>query len=458
MSFIFTLLENKTAKILLSALLLGTVSIFVVPRSVLGATGITQVAVSVNSAGTVAHFHFPCTIPPDTVFTFIYPGSNGADNTLDCGVWDDVILDISSFATTSNGSIYAFFDNGDSFVTLRNGSSPISGQYQYYSKIDYDLGVFSSSGGLLVDDFTHFETVTPPDNSFFSFPSGTIDVGYTGVLGENDFNSGSRVVLCVENGDTFLQNLGGSCVNNQFLQASFFLDVQDLVNSGLFSFDTTLSALPLGRYYITATIQKGSNCFLGFCFASETVLATSTRFLVGTTTVADLLVQQRIDFDNGLNVATTSALSINCSLLQFDFFQCSTNLAILLFLPSQSEQDSFINGLRSGVLTHFPLGYITDFVDIVSTTTTRDLVVLQATVPPGIPGAGASITLDLAHSLDFILNATSSSFISGFATSSATFYEITSGYWRIFVYIMALFYVLSRILGSFANVHTKKTI
>jgi len=87
-------------------------------------------------------------------------------------------------------------------------------------------------------------------------------------------------------------------------------------------------------------------------------------------------------------------------------------------------------------------------VEIFTSSTTSALPVLSATVPSGIVGTGSHIDLDLNHSLDFILNADIGSFSNESASSTKTFYEFTSRYWDIMVYMALAFYILRRILGG----------
>jgi len=117
-----------------------------------------------------------------------------------------------------------------------------------------------------------------------------------------------------------------------------------------------------------------------------------------------------------------------------------------LLIPDSGYLFDSLSNFRDNVSTHFPLGYLTDFIGIMSTTTTSSLPVINATIPDGVIGSGAHIDLDLSHSLDFILYATSSFSGSG-ASTTATFYDITSYYWNIICYIALAFYLLSRIVG-----------
>jgi len=119
-----------------------------------------------------------------------------------------------------------------------------------------------------------------------------------------------------------------------------------------------------------------------------------------------------------------------------------------MFIPDQELITETLTNFRENALNRFPLGYANDFVNILSTTTTRSLNVISGTLPTGIAGAGSSINLDLTNSLDYVLNATTSQFTNSSASSTETLFTITNRYWSWVVYFFTVMYLLSRILGS----------
>jgi len=122
-----------------------------------------------------------------------------------------------------------------------------------------------------------------------------------------------------------------------------------------------------------------------------------------------------------------------------------TDCLAFLFIPDANYLNGTINNFKTNVSTHFPLGYITDFLSILSTSTEGTLTVIDATLPML---GGPHVHLSIANVLDPLLNATTSQFTNESAPSTDTFYEITSHYWNILVYIGTLLYLLGRILGS----------
>jgi len=143
------------------------------------------------------------------------------------------------------------------------------------------------------------------------------------------------------------------------------------------------------------------------------------------------------------NPATTtiSTLYINTN---FSASQCVS----ILFTPNGDLINMYVDKFRAGLTTHFPIGYVTDLVTILATTSSSTLTVIDATVPPFIAGTGARINLSLNGVLNPILNATTSRYVNASASSTQTFYQITSYYWNLILYILCAFYIFRRILGK----------
>jgi hypothetical protein len=115
-----------------------------------------------------------------------------------------------------------------------------------------------------------------------------------------------------------------------------------------------------------------------------------------------------------------------------------------LLYPDPAQVDLNIQTLRNDFLVRVPIGYLTRFIELVSSSSTVPLVVLDATLPSVLPGGGSSVRLDLSHALDPIFGAT----VGIYGTSTQTFYEVTSYYWNIIVGLLFLFYVVRRVVGS----------
>jgi hypothetical protein len=127
----------------------------------------------------------------------------------------------------------------------------------------------------------------------------------------------------------------------------------------------------------------------------------------------------------------------------FNMIECLKDL----LLPVSDSLVPILQSIKDSFVTRFPFGYVTDFVTTVTSTATSSLPVISATIPSGIAGAGSHIDLNLAHSLDFVLNATTSQFANVSASSTETFYDITNRYWSYICYMLFGLYLVGRIIS-----------
>ena len=220
---------------------------------------------------------------------------------------------------------------------------------------------------------------------------------------------------------------------------------------------STSAFTQIGKYTGRYTIEKPLFSFLGISIGSQVLATKSVTFVVGTSTA----IEQLLDNTFIENATSSQAIKDHCNILvSFDFFDCSIGVVSFFFTPSPSVISTFVSGLQENVLNRFPVGYMTDFVGIIATTTTQSLTVINATIPSGIMGSGSNITLDLTGVLDPILNATSTRYNNVSASSTETLFTITNRYWSYILYLLALFYILSRIVGIhlFGRLHHNKKI
>jgi len=229
---------------------------------------------------------------------------------------------------------------------------------------------------------------------------------------------------------------------------------EDITDSGLFSFSTT-TPIGEGNYEIYASLTRHW-LIDGTEYDSE-----HHQFIVGQGTFLGTINQNIADdlntFWGNQTATSTEGYASHCSPIKAsDTFGITynTDYSIIscmafLFVPDSSEVYETISQLKENVLTHFPLGYFTDFITLISSTTPKSLNILEATIPNSLPCSGCYIHLDLDNSLDMLLNATSGPYISATEDDTRTLYEITEEYWEIIVNLGVLFYILGRIVNSF---------
>jgi len=190
----------------------------------------------------------------------------------------------------------------------------------------------------------------------------------------------------------------------------------------------------------------------------QILLATSSQFIVGSSQLIDQINRLTSSSTNSAFSAYLSECEeiIASSTISFVNPQkvvCATTTYLLkgliyLFVPDSSGMVQNVNKVKNEAITRFPVGYFTDFVRIMSTSSTSSLPVINATVPSTLPGGGSHITLSFNNALDFALNATTSRFSNVSASSTRTLGEITLDYWRILVYLSAFAYIIIRITGA----------
>jgi len=183
----------------------------------------------------------------------------------------------------------------------------------------------------------------------------------------------------------------------------------------------------------------------------DIIVASSSQFTYGEMTTFDTYVaSSTASFNDFLASSTTSLAQVKeaCNPISgFDLTICLSGL----FIPSNGDINNAVSQFKENVATHFPLGYFSDFITIISTTTTGTISIIDAELPTALGLGNANIKLDLAHQLDDILNATTSQFSNSSSTgasSTATFFETTNYYWSIIVYVLTLFYILGRLINS----------
>ena len=340
--------------------------------------------------------------------------------------------------TGNNVYVYVSCNNVETFkaALMAQNSTPST----YTCDAQYSL--FDGVAPRL--DLTRIISFLPADGTTTpSFPT-PVDFSLHAYINSSDIGNFTGVKITFENID---QNgiLAGISPYTFTL-----LDRVAATSSGDFYYATS-TPLPNGNYRVTATLEGTTifgiiNPLRGFL---GTIDEQVHQFIVGSSTFIGSLSQNSFgEIGSVLGVlpaTSTTALAGTCNPLgSFDAIQCLS----FLFIPSATQIQSSFSSLYSGVLTHFPLGYVTDFIAILATTTTSAIPVINATVPNGVIGTGAHISLDLAHSLDYILNATSSIYNNASASSTQTLYQITSYYWNILVYVLTGLFILARVLGS----------
>jgi len=343
--------------------------------------------------------------------------------------------------------------------TLGCGQPPINSDYWWEFTIDGNIyyARFHFNGVdwsyTEVPEFTssntRFTEVTPENNETIS--STTAFLYAAGLwIAEDDFSDDLFVRLrYVKNSD-----LQAAVANTDLLWTEIDFDNDGIGFTTGFNYVTgTTTPLEEGEYTMVWQLKNPS---IGGTIASwfglsnafgGIVTSTTTSFVVGQRSSFDEFIYNATQGINNFSASTTistTAIKEYCSLsTSFSMMDCVASF----FIPNQQDLDNAITRLNENVFSRFPFGYAYDFISIISTSTIGSLTVINATTSNPVMG-NAHIRLDLTNALDPILNATTSAFTNESASSTQTFYEITSYYWKIIIYVMAVFYIMSRVIGG----------
>jgi len=216
----------------------------------------------------------------------------------------------------------------------------------------YTFRAFDTGG--FDPDVTRIDTVTPYDGEV-SATSTSFTFAVTGYFAEADWYDGSTVTVHYENAYRASQNIVGVYASQLALTESSGDFEFPVTAFGTFSFSTTTNLQQVGKYNLTAEATSPSFVVFGVNFGTSVVVATSTSFLVATTTPFDDLTSDVQD-----NVINFSASA--CAFANFEVFGCLS----YLLLPTRGDMNVLFNEMYDVFFTQFPFGYVTRFVEIIN--------------------------------------------------------------------------------------------
>ncbi|MHB8660666.1 MAG: hypothetical protein ACYC75_01855 [Minisyncoccota bacterium] len=193
--------------------------------------------------------------------------------------------------------------------------------------------------------------------------------GTQGTIEASDIGSNMNVTMQYYN-DTLAQAAVSPSVVTKYI--TFPLTASTTEN---FSFSTTtdMSDAPLGRYYLTTTINKDEFSLFGFSFWSTAIARKVTTFYVSTTTAHIYVTgyDSLVDLSNPANITAIEAGITTCDFSWGDLASTTKISSFLtcLVVPDSSSLAITFNQFQQNVLTLAPWGYITRFVNILASTT-----------------------------------------------------------------------------------------
>ena len=419
-------------------IIIGIFTLFFIPFRVDAISELNSYSYTLTATSSGAYifrpyWHTNWSVVDYTLYLGTYPSGTGGGNiSSGCGGYYDIITNTCS-APWNVGTLST--PTWVKIVETNTDAGTTSDKYWVQ---------LSDSNGVIIpvpDTTTHIDNLIPIQNAT---TTSTTTISFNYYINSNDvisplpptppFNGNLYPKMCIElQSLSFLPLRRLNCVN-------YNLDTYT-------TFSTTTGGLAEGVWQLSVYLQNPADNNTWFIeggastFAVEKYLeiGSDSAFASGTPPIFD-----SVGFNQFCN-----PISNNLSTLYLNPTFNVLNCTYYFFAPNpiliNQKWDIMITTITKAV----PLGYVTEFVQIISTTSTSTLTVLDITMPNGLPyGQNQNLTLSLSHVLDPYLNATTGIYMTSQASSTKTLYEITLPYWKILVSVMVLLYLLRRVIGN----------
>ena len=347
------------------------------------------------------------------------------DNEADCSWTDTAIPSSTQYSGvvlgTENG-----MDSGGSFFWDQLGDAP------FFPPV--------------LDTSTHIETVEPTSGSTIT-TSATTTFAVTGYINPADFTSGMTVQMTYNIG-----NITGCVSALPFVPCSQTQISFAATTSGAFSFSTTSPTQLVGQYNMQSSIvgAPGVNFFgvqIPLPFLTNTRTSTTTNFIVDTLTGYQEYENGTTNSISQLLASSTVDLSTCDSITQFSL----TNCLSVLFTPQADVLFPMYQQFQTQFLSAFPWGYVTRFVQLVSTTNatsslpSASLTVWMPYSGGGGPDASSTFTIDPTATL-----ASASAALEGVDApgTDLNWKGVLEPYVQLFIAISLMFIIIHDLIGT----------
>lgn len=292
------------------------------------------------------------TFTPYTDMTSVHPDCFDLTKTTGRGISSSGPSD--SWPIDDGTYYYVVFAN---YCQSGNDDCPV----KYYGK-------FYVTGGNVYGTATttHITETYPASGS--TTPSYTFPIGAKVYVSDSDWKS--DLFLHVE-----LVSTGGTyCANSAIAIDAITCAHSGGANPIIQTFDFPITSQAIEITLATSTTQEmglwdarysiRDPYFFGLFHS--TLVATSTQFIVASTTpIDDVILQTRASL-----ASTALTYFTNCNpLSSWDFMKCLSAATTYLFTPNTADLNRAVNSLHDDVLVRAPIGYITRVVAIMSSTT-----------------------------------------------------------------------------------------
>ena len=222
----------------------------------------------------------------------------------------------------------------------------------------------------------------------------------------------------------------------------------------LFDISTTTQVLPAGLYKMTTEIivpktYFGLDGIFGYNFGNNTLVSTTTSFVIGTTTSTDRLIQavgagSVSSAVAAINATSTDAYLTSCDLLTFNLDNC----LFALFYPEQGTFSAMVSQETNEFITRAPWGYATRMISILtdtaSSTATSTLPTFTAAFASDSPMYGHDLTFNMQ---DMVTGG--SNLVSNIPDpiSGLTLRQIIEPWIQLFIALSAIIIIFHDIMG-----------
>ncbi len=249
-----------------------------------------------------------------------------------------------------------------------------------------------SSGSSPTD--TGIFTVTPAGGAVIS-TSTAATVGVTGYVSAADYVANStNVTVQFSNAGFASSQLVGPLAALQQQPDSTQSFTFPITSSGPFSFSTTTSIQIIGNYTLKAAITRPQYSFLGFNIFTTTLAASSSNFIVATSTAFGTLQQAvQTQYQQLINSASSTIDTTVCNPISGNF-NISGCMVVIFGFPSANDLSNAYTQFQTNIATHQPWGYFNRFFAILGYQGTSTLPVYTANIFLGNNGTTSVITVD----------------------------------------------------------------
>jgi hypothetical protein len=237
---------------------------------------------------------------------------------------------------------------------------------------------------------TSINTVTPLDGST-NATTTSFTFGATGFISTADYVPGAtNVQISFTNNGFASSQLVGPLAALQQQPDSSGTFIFPVSAAGAFNFSTSTNIQIIGDYTLTTSITVPQYSLFGFNFFTRQLAATSTTFVVATSTAFGTLQKAvAAQYQQLIGTASSTLDTTVCNPISGNF-NITACMTVIFGFPSKTDLNTAYNNFQTNVATHQPWGYFSRFFAILTYSGTSTLPGYTAYI-----GTAPSTTMDV---------------------------------------------------------------